>query len=988
MHNIFRNKRLITLVICIVFVLSTLGTVFVSFAKNGKFSLKDVFGKNISTSSKISSIATSGVLPLEKDQISYNKPAKMLGSFVNMGVDYFTKPEMKKEEIIAEIGLMLDSMKTNAINTVTINTWGTTGVIYRSTILKNDTMLNNLENDFDVVDTIIKKAREHNMYVYLQASVFNKDLTNNELTDLSFNDKTYENIEKRFIEIGRKYKVDGVFLTDYYNPKTIKSYSAYKLSGDKSGFDNWSNQVTRYAVSLAVETLKTVNKGAQVGIICDEVWANSTTNEKGSPTQSPFEMLIQGSIDIKKLIEDDLFNFVFVKSTGSLTDTAIPFESVVTWWDTIAKQNSFDLYFVLASSKAVTTNVGWNSPDQLTRQSIVLKKYQSSGIVFDSLKRLLENPQNSTQTFLKSLNQGIDENFIFKDLVFQSPAKTAITTYATGISLSGAADINFPLLYNGKDVKLSTKGLFDIWHELTPGANKISFEHKGKVVTFNITRKIKVIESVNPTGVLRLDGGLTISIEAMAYRGSNISAIINKQPVNMAPTNDDVDPTSTYCKYKSEYTLPSSTTSERDLGKIVVSGNWKGMKETVNAAQIIVNKYVPPITNGSTVKVTALEAETFPWSPINDYSVPTCYPLPKNTVDYIVGSEIPYSDETGSFKYYNLASGKRVYTKDVQIAKIEGPENNEIDEFTATSDGRFTYLTFDMRHNVPYDFSLSPLSFTSPYIVESFTPTKVAITFKYSVKFGSVPSFSGIPLFSSGAFEKVSNDSVRLNLQLSKPGAFLGFNSYYDTKGNLVFRFNNISSIIPTAEKPLNGARIALDPGHSYLDCGAVNKLYNVSEYSLNARLSVKIKEVLESNGASVFVVPSDTTNPSMPQRLAWIKDFNPHLMVSIHHNSASSTAASGPESYYYNPFSSELSRSIFNRVYNYYRASIGGSSARGSKFNYFAMNREYTFPSTLVEYGFMSNSTEVDRIRTDTVQQGLAEATVQGVIDFINTKK
>lgn len=461
-----------------------------------------------------------------------------------------------------------------------------------------------------------------------------------------------------------------------------------------------------------------------------------------------------------------------------------------------------------------------------------------------------------------------------------------------------------------------------------------------------------------------------------------VNIIKNGEILSTYSINKDFSPLEEFTFTKAIY-IPSTDDGsivEADFLLVDSLSSMKTKHDTVRNCLIV---------NRRTVKITANEAETFPLSPINDYSVPICYPLPKDTVDYIVGSEISFNDGTKDYKYYNLASGKRVYSKDIQFVDVEAPNDNGIEQFTATTDGRYTYLTFDMQQNVPFDFSLSPISFNSPYIMESFNPTNVVISFNYSNEFCSIPDLAGIPFFKSATFEAVQGsycENVKLTLELAKAGAFFGYDSYYNTDGKLVFRFNNPAPIQQTGSKygySLVGARIALDPGHSYLDPGVVNNLFNISEYSLNVRLAAKIKAELEALGASVFVVPVDTTNPTLSQRLAGIKDFNPHLLISIHHNSASSTAASGPESYYFNPFSADLSKSIFDRVYTYYRSSIGSISARGSKFNYFALTRNNSFPSTLVEFGFMSNLTEVDKLRNDAIQQGLAEATVKGIIDF-----
>lgn len=56
----------------------------------------------------------------------------------------------------------------------------------------------------------------------------------------------------------------------------------------------------------------------------------------------------------------------------------------------------------------------------------------------------------------------------------------------------------------------------------------------------------------------------------------------------------------------------------------------------------------------------------------------------------------------------------------------------------------------------------------------------------------------------------------------------------------------------------------------------------------------------------------------------------------------------------------------------------------RGTKFWYYGVTREYDFPSTLVEYGFVTNASEYNSLIKDEVQNDLAKATVKGIIDYL----
>ncbi|MCQ4950973.1 hypothetical protein, partial [Bittarella massiliensis (ex Durand et al. 2017)] len=92
---------------------------------------------------------------------------------------------------------------------------------------------------------------------------------------------------------------------------------------------------------------------------------------------------------------------------------------------------------------------------------------------------------------------------------------------------------NFDLTINRETVPLNDKGLFSVERELKVGANTYTFEHKGKIATYTVTRKVKVLQSVAPSGSVRVPGGTSIKVTVVASAGSTVTASLGGSSVRL-----------------------------------------------------------------------------------------------------------------------------------------------------------------------------------------------------------------------------------------------------------------------------------------------------------------------------------------------------------------------------------------------------------------------------------------------------------------------
>ena len=183
----------------------------------------------------------------------------------------------------------------------------------------------------------------------------------------------------------------------------------------------------------------------------------------------------------------------------------------------------------------------------------------------------------------------------------------------------------------------------------------------------------------------------------------------------------------------------------------------------------------------------------------------------------------------------------------------------------------------------------------------------------------------------------------------------MGFTSWYD--GDiLVLQFNNPAMV--SSSGGLGGTRIVVDPGHSVTDPGALGFHPSYPEQVINYGIARQLKSILQDWGASVLMIDTQSSSVSLQSRVAQAAEYEPHLFVSVHNNSATDSSTKGTEVYYFNAFSSSLASKVSSGI-----SSAFGTTNRGAKFGRYYVTRTNQFPAILAECGFVSNQSEYEKL-------------------------
>ena len=191
---------------------------------------------------------------------------------------------------------------------------------------------------------------------------------------------------------------------------------------------------------------------------------------------------------------------------------------------------------------------------------------------------------------------------------------------------------------------------------------------------------------------------------------------------------------------------------------------------------------------------------------------------------------------------------------------------------------------------------------------------------------------------------------------------------------------------------PLAGLVIAVDAGHGGYDGGAVGRVSGTPEKGLNLDVALRVQALLEGQGAQVVMTRTgdyalcDENPPirkklqDMQRRAAIITGGDADLVLSIHMNEYAGRSQSGPQVFYREncPAGRLLAGAVQEAMTEGLAPKMERTALGG---DYYILT--LGVPSVLVECGFLSNQAEEALLLTQAYRQRVAQAIVQGVLNW-----
>lgn len=216
-----------------------------------------------------------------------------------------------------------------------------------------------------------------------------------------------------------------------------------------------------------------------------------------------------------------------------------------------------------------------------------------------------------------------------------------------------------------------------------------------------------------------------------------------------------------------------------------------------------------------------------------------------------------------------------------------------------------------------------------------------------------------------------------------------------------LYRLDNTLYINGTAKNTansqgLNGKTIVLDPGHGaiqsggWTDPGAIGAVLGISDRDVGMAIAVKLKGLLEAQGAKVVMTHTGRTTLNLAGRAQVANDLKADAFISIHGNSNTKSSINGIEVYYYAPDSLPniaAQRYVRNDLANKVKDGMVAASGRSGRAltSNLGVLRENIVPSILVEAGYLSNKEEEALLAQPAYLDKLATGICNGLVNYFN---
>ncbi len=624
-------------------------------------------------------------------------------------------------------------------------------------------------------------------------------------------------------------------------------------------------------------------------------------------------------------------------------------------------------------------------------------------LIIKSGQKMALSPLSSfieTSCVIPSSNVSIssEETTILK---FSSPNSAKFTTTDDTVTFSGNYKKNYALTLDNEQIITDQNGNFTVEKPLQFGNNEFIFYADGQTKTFNIYKRYIVISSYSPSTKQIYSAGDSFEVTATARQGANVTATFNGITVTLSESEALQNG---FSVFSGVFTLPTGHFKDLNLGKIKFFASYNEFSESFSSGDVTCKKedividfdhnatpkggQYTNVGSGIITEIVGFQAETFTAGTKKDTSYPYNNYLPKGTLDYGSADTFTVTRDGDKYELITLRCGRTVYksmrdkpSNDIsQVAKqYVGllPDHNEISPFSFENRGSHTVLTLNTLWKAPFYFNLLPQNYDGDYDI---TYNYVDITFCYATVFGgeiTIPQDN--PIFSSAKIIKNDYDYT-LRLYLKKQGGFYGWDSYYNSEGQLCFEFLNPAKISQTTLNSygadLSGVKILIDVGHGGKDVGASKS--GVYESNLNLMLANKLKDELLSIGATVYMTRTDNVLSTTDDKLTMLKQLKPNYCIAIHHDSNKSSALNGFGSYYFTPFSKKASQFVLNRSFN-----TGIYKDKTFKFHKYYTARSSICPVVLTENGYISNSFDFKNMIDETANTYKAKALTAGIIEY-----
>ncbi|MDQ6901737.1 MAG: N-acetylmuramoyl-L-alanine amidase [Bacteroidota bacterium] len=302
--------------------------------------------------------------------------------------------------------------------------------------------------------------------------------------------------------------------------------------------------------------------------------------------------------------------------------------------------------------------------------------------------------------------------------------------------------------------------------------------------------------------------------------------------------------------------------------------------------------------------------------------------------------------------------------KNVFKIPFENLKQDLTDSWKVFGDSLFDYVTIQLPNKIPYKSMMQ------------IDPSRIVIDIFGAVNNTNwITQLSTVKEIKNAWCEQPEDDVMRVFIELKHPQHW-GYKIYYDSLNRLTVRVRRQPKMLS-----LKNLTIAIDAGHGGDNIGASGIKTDILEKDYTLLIAKEVKKDLLLAKAKVIMTREKDTSLSMYQRITYLDQQNPNLLISIHLNSSDVDTVKGVSTYYryigFRPLTQAILKSIL----------APGSGMREfanvGNFN-FALSGPTDYPNCLVEVAFLSNTDDEKKILNPKFRQMIARRIVAGIQDFL----
>ena len=298
----------------------------------------------------------------------------------------------------------------------------------------------------------------------------------------------------------------------------------------------------------------------------------------------------------------------------------------------------------------------------------------------------------------------------------------------------------------------------------------------------------------------------------------------------------------------------------------------------------------------------------------------------------------------------------------VKKADVVTPLEHLTDSWKVTGDSLFDYVTIQLDEKLPYTSRMG------------INPSRIVVDI-----FGATSNTNWITQLDSAKeiknvwYEQPEDDVMRVFIELNHHQHW-GYSIYYSYDNKLTIRVKRQ----PDSLK-LRNLVIAIDAGHGGSNIGTTGSNRDTREKDYTLLIAKNLQNILQQKRVRVIMTRINDTTLSMYERINFLRQLNPDLLISIHLNSSDRDTMQGVSTYYryigFRPLSVAILQSLLETGLHEF-GNVGS-------FN-FALNGPTDYPNCLVEVAFLSNKDDEKKILNGDFRVLVAQKIVAGIENFL----